>query len=416
MNPSSPFHPARSQKWSRWAGLLAATAVTAILIRQFAAPPAPLPAASHAGGHSSPATATAGPGRVTLGGPDQRAIGITFAAVERAPLEHIVRSAGIVAYDETRVTTVTSKVEGWVESLTIDFTGEPVARGQSLLSLYAPEVVTAQQELLLGQRLVSELRNGEPAALRSAEEMVAASRRRLEHWDISPAEIAAVEAGGVPSRTVSLRARAPGFAVEKNVESGQRVMPGDPLYRVADLRVVWIEGAIYERDLPLIRSGAAARAEFTALPGVERTGKVSYIAPTVDPDTRTVRIRVEVANPDFTLRPGMYAALEVESLSRITLSIPRTAALITGKRTLVFLKRPGGRFEPREVTLGSSTDERYEVLSGLAAGDTVVASGTFLLDAESNLGTLLGGMGGMPGMDLAPPAPPVTPPAAHQHR
>ncbi|HSE53635.1 MAG TPA: efflux RND transporter periplasmic adaptor subunit [Gemmatimonadales bacterium] len=413
MNPSSPFHPAHSRK-SPWAGLLAATAVTAVLIWQFAAPPAPPPAASHAGGHSVP-PAAAGPAQVTLGGPEQRAIGITFAAVERAPLEHIVRSAGIVAYDETRVTTVTSKVEGWVESLTIDFTGEQVARGQSLLVLYAPEVVTAQQELLLGLRLVSELRDGDPAARRSADEMVAASRRRLLHWDVPAAEIAAVETGGVPSRTVSLRARAPGFAVEKNVEAGQRVMPGDPLYRVADLRVVWIEGAIYERDLPLIRSGAAARVEFTALPGVERRGKVSYIAPIVDPDTRTVRIRVEVANPDFTLRPGMYAALEVESLSRITLSIPRTAALVTGKRTLVFLKRPGGRFEPREVTLGTGTDERYEVLSGLVAGDTVVASGTFLLDAESNLGTLLGGMGGMPGMDMAPPAPPVAP-APHQHR
>jgi Cu(I)/Ag(I) efflux system membrane fusion protein len=416
MNPSSPFHLAHSRKWPRWAGLLAATVATAVLIWQFAAPPAAPPAASHAGGHTAPAPATAAPAQVTLGGPEQRAIGITFAAVERAPLEHIVRSAGIVAYDETRVTTVSSKVEGWVESLTIDFTGEQVARGQSLLSLYAPEVVTAQQELLLGLRLVGELRDGDPGARRSAEEMVAASRRRLEHWDISPAEIAAVEAGGVPSRTVSLRARSPGFAVEKNVESGQRVMPGDPLYRVADLRVVWIEGAVYERDLPLIRIGAVARVEFTALPGMERSGKVSYIAPTVDPDTRTVRIRVEVVNRDFTLRPGMYAALEVESLSRITLSIPRTAALVTGKRTLVFLKRPGGRFEPREVTLGSSTDERYEVLSGLVAGDTVVASGTFLLDAESNLGTLLGGMGGMPGMDMAPPAPALAPPVPHQHR
>jgi Cu(I)/Ag(I) efflux system membrane fusion protein len=415
MNPSSPFGPEHSRKWLRWSGLLAATALTGVLIWRFAAPPAAPPAASHAG-HSGPAPAAAGAAQVTLGSPEQRAIGITFAPVESGPLGRVVRSAGTVAYDETRMTTVTSKVEGWVESLSIDFTGEQVARGQPLLSLYAPEIVTAQQELLLGKSLVDELRDGDPAARRSAEAMVAASRRRLEYWDVPAAEIAAVEASGVPSRTVSLRARTPGFAVEKNVEAGQRVMPGDPLYRVADLRVVWIEGAVYERDLPLIRTGAVVRAEFTALPGVERKGRVGYIGPTLDPDTRTVRIRVEVANPDFSLRPGMYAALEVESLSRTTLSIPRTAALVTGKRTLVFLKRPGGRFEPREVTLGSSTDERYEVLTGLAVGDTVVASGTFLLDAESNLGTLLGGMGGMPGMDLAPPAAPVAPPPPHQHR
>ena len=143
MKPSSPFHLAHSRKWPQWAGLLAATALTAVLLWQFAAPTAPPLVASHAGGHAAPATAAAGPAQVTLGSSEQRTIGITFAAVERAPLEHIVRSAGIVAYDETRVTTVTSKVEGWVESLTIDFTGEQVARGQSLLSLYAPEIVTA---------------------------------------------------------------------------------------------------------------------------------------------------------------------------------------------------------------------------------------------------------------------------------
>jgi Cu(I)/Ag(I) efflux system membrane fusion protein len=192
-------------------------------------------------------------------------------------------------------------------------------------------------------------------------------------------------------------------------------MPGDPLYKLADLRVVWVEGEVYERDLPLLRLGGQARASFTALPGVERRGRVGYIYPTVNNETRTVRVRVELANQDQALRPGMYATLEFEGPGRTVLSIPRSAALVTGKRTLVFLKRPDGRLEPREVILGAGTDDRYEVLAGLAVGDTVVASGTFLLDAESNLGTMLGGMGGMPGMDVAP-APAAPKPAIPKPR
>ncbi len=409
MTAPSPFQPLPSRRPLRIAALLAAALATAALIWRFAAPAPSL--RGHRGGAPAASPTPAAAAQVTLGQGEQREIGITFAPVLRGRLEHVVRSVGIVAYDESRLSTVTSKVEGWVEALVIDFTGERVNRGQPLLSLYAPELVTAQEELLLGRRLLAALSNGSVDARRSAEDLVAASRRRLENWDVSPAEIATLETAGVPARTISLRARASGFAVEKLVQSGQRVMPGDPLYRLADLRVVWVEGEVYERDLSLLRLGGLVRAAFTALPGVERRGTVGYLYPTVNSETRTVRIRVEFANPDLALRPGMHATLEFESPGIVTLSIPRAAALVTGKRTLVFLKRPDGRFEPREVTLGAATDERYEVLAGLALGDTVVASGTFLLDAESNLGTMLSGMGGMPGMDMGPPPPPVT----HKH-
>ena len=407
MTAPCPFRPSHAGRSLRRAAMVAAAIVTVALIWRFAAPGTKTRAHTEPGAPPSESAETA---RVTLRADEPRALGITFAAVLRGPLERVVRSVGIVAFDESRLPTVTSKVEGWVEALTVDFTGEPVTRGQSLLSLYAPEIVTAQEELLLGLRLVGELQHGSEAARRSADDLVAASRRKLEHWDVSTGEIATLEANGTVSRTVSLRARATGFAVEKNVQVGQRVMPGDPLYRMADLRVVWVEGEIYERDLSLITPGGPVRASFTALPGVERQGSVSYIYPTVNGDTRTIRIRVALSNADLALRPGMYATLEFESPARTTLSIPRTAALVTGKRTLVFLKRSDGRFEPREVTLGTGTDERYEVLTGLAAGDTVVASGTFLLDAESNLGTMLGGMGGMPGMDMGPAPGGTTPP------
>lgn len=400
MNGPSPFQPLHSRRLLRGAVLLAAVLLTGALLWRFAAPRVP----AHPAVHPDPAQAgaSAATAQVTLGSSEQHDIGITFAPVLAGPLEQVVRSVGIVAFDESRLTTVTSKVEGWVESLSVAFTGERVRLGQPLLALYAPEIVTAQQELLLGLRLLAELSNGSEDARRAAQDLVGASRRRLEHWDVPAADIAALEARGTPSRTVLLRARATGFAVEKSVQAGQRVMPGEPLYRLADLRVVWVEGEVYERELPLLRLGGRARAAFTALPGVERRGRVGYIYPTVNSETRTIRIRVEFSNADLALRPGMYATLEFASPGKTTLSIPRTAALVTGKRTLVFLKSPDGRFEPREVTLGAGTDERYEVLAGLAVGDTVVASGTFLLDAESNLGTMLGGMGGMPGMGMGP--------------
>ena len=414
MTPSSPFQPARPRPMLGWVVIGLAAAGAAFLVWRWSGRSTPT---THAGGHdmSTMATGSGSAREVTLGATDQRLIGITFAAVDTAPLARRVRTVGIVATDESRLAAVSAKVDGWVERLTVDFTGERVSRGQVLLELYSPMVVAALEELLLGHRLLRDLADGTPEARRAAEDLIAASRRRLGYWDVPAETIARVEATGVPVRTFPLAAPSDGFALEKAVVVGQRVMAGEALYRLADLTTVWIEGEVYERDLGSLRPGDQAVARFTALPGVVRNGRVAYLYPVVDAATRTARIRVEVSNRDLALRPGMYATLEVDGPPRPALSIPRSAALVTGQRTLVFLKRADGRFEPREVTLGPPDDDRYEVLAGLAPGDTVVASGTFLLDAESNLGTMLGGMGGMPGMDMAPapakapsPAPPRT--------
>jgi membrane fusion protein, copper/silver efflux system len=167
---------------------------------------------------------------------------------------------------------------------------------------------------------------------------------------------------------------------------------------------VWLEGEVFERDLPAVRVGQQVRAEFPALPGEFRTGRIDYIYPALDPTTRTARIRVELPNPSLALKPGMYATLRFTERTPAVLSAPRSAVLVTGERALAFLKRPDGSFEPRAVSIGQGTDDRLEILSGLARGDTVVASATFLVDAESNLGTSLGGMGNMPGMDIRAPA------------
>jgi Cu(I)/Ag(I) efflux system membrane fusion protein len=189
-------------------------------------------------------------------------------------------------------------------------------------------------------------------------------------------------------------------------------MAGDVAYKIADLSRVWLEGEVFERDLPAVRLGQVVTAEFTALPGVVREGRVKYVYPTVDPDTRTGRIRVELRNPGLRLKPGMYATIRFAARTDSVLSVPRSAVLATGERNLVFVRTPDGKFAPHEVTLGATTDDRVEIIRGLAAADTVVASGTFLVDAESNLGALMGGMGNMPGMDLTAPADKATPPSA----
>jgi len=190
-------------------------------------------------------------------------------------------------------------------------------------------------------------------------------------------------------------------------------MAGEPVYRIADLSTVWIEGEVFERDLPSVQLGQQVSAEFPALPGEHRAGRIAYIYPTLDPATRTARVRVELRNPGLALKPGMYATVRLTTKTAPVLSVPRSAVLVTGERALVFLKRPDGAFEPRPVTLGGATDDRLEVLRGLTRGDTVVASATFLVDAESNLGTSLGGMGDMPGMDIRPPAGSAAPGPVH---
>jgi Cu(I)/Ag(I) efflux system membrane fusion protein len=195
-----------------------------------------------------------------------------------------------------------------------------------------------------------------------------------------------------------------GVVIEKNVLGGQKIMAGEALYKVADLSDVWLEGEVFERDLPAVRVGTDVKAEFDALPGEVRTGRVSYLYPTLNPETRTARIRVALRNPRMQLKPGMYATIRIEGAAENAVSVPRSAVLSTGERTMVFVRRKDGMLEPREVKIGESTEDRTRIISGLTVGETVVASATFLVDAESNLSSSLGGMGDMPGMDIAKPS------------
>ena len=402
---ASPFQPTR-HRLGRWPTVLAFAVVLtgAVLALRLASRQAE--PASAAGGHqhvAAPAVDGAMP--VTLSEEQATRIGVTYAAVRRGPLGRVVRTVAVVSFDETRLKSVTARVDGWVERLYLDFTGQAVQIGDPLFSLYSPMLVSAQQELILARRLRGSVTAGTPDATRGADELLESARRRLLYWEVPAADVAQIEASGEIRKALTFRSPVQGVVIEKSVLGGQRIMAGEPVYRIADLSTVWLEGEIFEQDLPSVRLGLQVVAEFPALPGAPRTGRITYIYPTLNPDTRTVRVRVELANPRLALKPGMYATFTFSASTAPVLSVPRSAILSTGKRDLVFLRLPDGMLVASDVTLGLATDERIEILSGLALGDTVVASATFLLDAESNLATLLGGMGNMPGMDISPPPP-----------
>ena len=326
-------------------------------------------------------------------------IGVTYAVVERGSLASEVKTVGLVTYDETRVKTIAPKVDGYVEQLFVAFTGQPVEVNDSLLRIYSPMLVTAQEELLLAKKLTVDVANGSPEAVRNAESLLSSARRRLKYWDVPDEDIARVERTGEVQKTLTLRSPLRGVVVQKNVSSGQRIMAGDAVYQVADLREVWLEGEVFERDLAAIRLGEMVTAEFAAMPGQPRQGRIVYVSPTISAETRTTKIRVALPNADLVLKPGMYASLQIRGdARRDVLSVPRSAVLATGTRVLVFVKGADGTLTPREVELGGNADDRVEIRRGLAAGETVVSSATFLIDAESNLGAALGAMANMPGM------------------
>ena len=366
---------------------------------------------------------------VSLSAENARRIGVTFATVEAGPMTSVVRTTGAVTYDETRLVNVNPKIEGWVERLYVDFMGAPVRRGQPLMAVYSPMLVAAQEELVLAARLARESTEG-PAG-ENARDLLQSARRRLSYWDIPADEIERIERTGETQKTLTLRAPASGMVVEKNVYEGGRIMPGMDLYRIADLSTVWFEGEVFEKDLSLVAVGRTARISLDAYPGEVLDGRITYVYPTLTQEARTGRIRIALPNPGLRLKPGMYGHVEFDAVVHANgLHIPRSAVLTTGTRSLVFVQHTDGSLVPHEVTVGQSAGDHVEILGGLTAGQVVVASASFLVDAESNLGAAMKDMGGSSapasgtadphashgGTSPAPPAPATDPHAGHSGR
>lgn len=353
------------------------------------------------GGMDMSGMAMDGDGTVRIDPRMARSLGITLVTAELGPIRREIRSTGNVTFDETRLSTITPRIGGFVERLHVSFTGQAVRRGQPLLEIYSPELVAAQEELLAAIRLERRLAESQaPGVGERTSGLVEASRRRLLLWDISPEQIRRLEETGEVRRAMTLHAPFTGFVVEKDVQVGQSVQAGQALYRLADLSRVWVEADVYEQDLRHVRVGEPAGVEIGAIPGVRFTGRVSYVHPDVRPETRTGRVRIELPNEDGHVKPGMFATVYLDTPgAERALLVPRDAVMRTGTRDIVFVEREPGVYETREVQVGAATDGRVQILSGLLEGERVVARANFILDAESRLMETMTGQPGMPGMD-----------------
>jgi membrane fusion protein, copper/silver efflux system len=331
-----------------------------------------------------------------------RSLGITVATAELGPMRREIRTTGNVTFDETRLSTVTTKIGGFIEHLHVNFTGQAVRRGQPLLEIYSPELVAAQEELLAAIRLERQLaQSAAPGVAERSGGLVEAARLRLLLWDISSAQVRRLEETGEVRRTMTLHAPFTGFVVELDVQAGQSVQAGQALFRLADLSRVWVEAELYERDIRHARPGEPVGIEIDAFPGARFTGTISYVYPQVRPDTRTGRVRIQVSNADGQIKPGMFATvyLDTPGAERAVL-VPRDAVMRTGTRDIVFVEQGPGVYETRDVRVGETTNGRVQILSGLLAGERVVARANFILDAESRLMETMVGQPGMPGMDM----------------
>jgi Cu(I)/Ag(I) efflux system membrane fusion protein len=334
------------------------------------------------------------PGTVQISPERQQLIGVRFGTVEKRTLQKVIRTVGRIDYDEKRIGIVSPKFSGWVEELYVDFTGRFVRRGEPLLTIFSPELVSTQEEYLLALQAEQDWSKSPFAEVAKGGNLLAESaRRRLKLWDISEAQIRALEESREPTKTLTLYSAFSGYVLEKMVNKGQFVDTGMALYKIADLSVVWLIADIYEYELPAIRLGQQAAIQMAYYPGETFTGKAIYIYPYLDPQTRTAKVRYEFANPHGRLKPEMFTNVEITVGLGDKLAVPEGAVIDTGVRRVVIVDRGSGYFEPREVRLGVKAGEVFEVLDGLKAGERVVTSANFLIDSESKLKEAVGGMG-----------------------
>lgn len=335
-----------------------------------------------------------GNGTLDIDAQRQRMMGLKTAEVKVAPLEGGIRTTGRIAADERRVERVTARFEGYVEKLYADFTGKAVKQGDPLVAIYSPELLATQEEYLLAVRSSSALaQSGLPDAAKAA-------RDRLRLFGISPAEIDRLEKRGTAERALTLHAPISGFITAKTVVAGSRVQPNDPLFDIVDLSRVWVMADVYENELPRLKIGQKATLTLSYWPDKKWIGRVSYILPTVDEKTRTVKVRIEIANPANELKPEMFGEVVIDTAPRQTLVVPDDAVIVTGTRKLVFVALGEGKLQPRPVETGAHVGGMYEITSGVKAGDKVAVGASFLLDSEAQLRSATSGMA--PGDGSAP--------------
>lgn len=327
------------------------------------------------------------PGTVVIDPQVVQTIGVRIAQVSRRDFFHPIRTVGRVTYDEDLLARLHPKTEGWVEKLNVSQTGTFVAKDIDLLSLYSPQLVASQQEYLLALENLRVLQDSPFADIRrGAQELVRASRERLELLDVPQHQIRELERTGQIMKSLHIHTPVAGYVINVGVREGQYVTPQTELYLIADLSRVWVYADIYEYELPWVKVGDPAEIRLTAVPGQVFKGQVVYVYPYADPKTRTVKVRLEFPNPALVLKPDLFADATIRTQRKSdVLALPVEAVVRTGIKDYVFVMKDLGRFEPREVTLGVPSDGWVEVLGGLKEGEEVVVSGQFLIDSESKL-------------------------------
>ncbi|MFA6443992.1 MAG: efflux RND transporter periplasmic adaptor subunit [Sterolibacterium sp.] len=346
------------------------------------------------GGESPPGSAN----QIRISTEKVQKLGVRTEAASLRTLDKIVSAAGRIEADERLLYTIAPKFEGYVERLHVNVTGQAVARGQPLFEVYSPELVSAQREYAIAMQGVRSLREAGGEAQNSMQQLADASLARLKNWDISEEQVKTLARSGEAKRTLTFRSPVSGIVTEKKAVQGMRFMPGDALYQVADLSAVWIIADVFEQDIGLVKSGAKVQIRINAYPGKVFEGAITYIYPTLKAETRTIPVRVELANRGQLLKPGMFAQMELAVGAKAkVVTIPVSAVIDSGTRRIVLVQLKQGRYQPREVKLGARSDDYVEVVEGVKDGDAVVVAANFLIDAESNLKAAVGGFGQAPG-------------------
>jgi multidrug efflux pump subunit AcrA (membrane-fusion protein) len=315
-------------------------------------------------------------------------MGVRTATVEKTDFNHSIRTIGKIDYNEENIFVVSSKISGWIEKLYVDYTGKPVRKGQPLLEIYSPDLVTTQQEYLLALKNKILIGESQFASIREgAESLLNSTRQRLLYWDIPQSAINDLENSGKVRKTLKLESPANGVVINKNAIEGLHIKEGTSLYQIADLSNIWVYVSIYDNELPWVRVGQKATMELSYSPEKVLEGRVTYIYPYLDEKARDVKVRLEFQNPGLELKPGMYSNVRIKtSAIENAIVVPSEAVIRTGQRNLVFVTRGKGRFEPREVRIGEESDNgKIRIVSGLMENEEVVISAQFLLDSESRL-------------------------------
>ncbi len=345
-------------------------------------------------------------GQVQLSPEKIQKLGVKTALVTERSLQRTLRILGTIQVDESKIYTVALKFEGWIQKLAVNTTGQSVKMGQALFEVYSPELFISQQEYLVARKGVKALSKGSAQALKTATDLTDNALQRLRYWSIDPTQIKRLETAEKPLETLPILSPVNGVVLEKMAQEGQRFMPGDALFRLADLRTVWLVAEVFELDLAGVKVGQSVKVAINAYPEQSFTGRVNFIYPTVTSETRTIKIRVALANTGGLLKPGLYGSviLDTHPQQAQGLAVPDSAVIDGGIHQHVLLSLGVGRFEPRLVKLGVLADGYYPVLEGLAVGDEVVTQANFLLDAESNLKAALSSMTAPPKPDESAPS------------